>query len=153
MAWLTENEFADLVTGSNTSDLPAEAIPNCLQSALNRIRKLVGDSVMSEVAAAAEGSTDAKVTDLREAQELLARRKLIQIITGKMREGGIVVRERDENGNTTNEYIAADKSELKRAALLRDALELIDPYELAIVQAQETPILQRSRVHPISRVW
>lgn len=130
MAFYTEEEFSALAVGSNTSDLPPGALADCLQSAINRIRKLVGDAVITEVENASDNTTP-QVADLREAQELLARRKLIQITAGKVREGGIVVRERDENGNTTNEYIAADKSELKRAALLRDAMELIEPYVLS----------------------
>lgn len=125
--WLTNDEFAALASGTGSTELPPGTIANCLQSAINFIRRHTGDVIVAEVEAAADDSTVSKVTDLREAQELLARRKLLQTAR-KIREGGMPIQERDENAVTMNQYSTPQQVEIERAALLRDAMELIGVY-------------------------
>lgn len=128
MAWLTERELKRKAIGTNENDLPPDAYSDSLRSSQSFIVRRIGTQTADEVEAADANSTVQKIVDLRNAQKLLAQRELLQI-----RSNNNVLQERDETGNMVNQFMTPQQVEVKRTALLADALELIEPYQLSTV--------------------
>ena len=128
MAWLDEYEFRALYVTDATSDLPSATINNALESAINHIADYVGDATITEVQTT-ENNSVLKVARLREAQELLTLRKILDVNLSRLRNGGVMDTERDENGNATNKYASFSDVEKRRDALLAEAQRLIRPYQ------------------------
>lgn len=152
MAWLEDLEFRDRWFSSSVTEISAGTIEGCLNSSRRFITKRITAAAVALVTAAIDESLDT-VGDVREAQQLLAYRQLLQNQTRRFRDGGKVISESDANGGSSNTYESTAATEETRDGLLRDALELLEPY-LTIAEATLiADTMPRTKSVPINFVW
>lgn len=127
MAWLTEEEFRQLrIDESATQILPIQ-ITTCLDAAIEKIADACGDSVITEIESG-DHTTNRKVKKFRRAQELFAFAQLLPVIGHRFKNGGIQVKETDQNASSTNEYAKFSDIKSLRDQLEADALDAVSAY-------------------------
>lgn len=149
MAWLTEAEFRNLrIDESATQILPIQ-ITTCLDAAIEKIADSCGETVIDEINNG--DNSDRKVKRFRRAQELFAFAELLPIIGHRFKNGGIQVKETDQNASSTNEYAKFADIQALRDQLESDALGAISAY-LSKEEIAATDDFEELRFFPSSTV-
>lgn len=128
MSWMNEADFRLLYVTESATETKSAQILQSLNAGRRVIASVVGDGTVAAVAADTSVPPAFQTLDLREAQGKLALRELLIIQTTRVRDGGIVQAERDANNATINQYATFTETEKRRAALLGEAMAIIEFY-------------------------
>lgn len=149
MAWLTEAEFRELRIDESATQIVSIQLTTCLDAAIEKLADLCGDSIVEEIK---NGSnTDRKVKRFRRSQELFAFAELLPVIGHRFKNGGIQVKETDQNASSTNEYAKFADIQSLRNQLESDALGAISAY-LTKEEKAEIDDFEELRFFPSSTV-
>ncbi len=146
MAWLTESEFRGFHVTESATETTSAQVVECLETAKEIIASFAGESILTETSTA--DNTLRKTKSLRRAQRKLAFRELLEFMSSRSRDGGLIETEKDANGETTNKYVSYSEVAARRQALYTEALGIIEVYILPLEAVELTRV--RSKSVPIN---
>lgn len=129
MAFLTEDEFKALEVTASATEIPPAVISDLLRKAKDLLAKWCGEAAVATVEAATNEDL-LQTRNFRDAQQLIAKAKLLMFIASRYRSGGVQVSEKDLNDTSVNSYERYDEARARYDDLMREAREAVDSYVL-----------------------
>lgn len=137
MAWLSIQKFKTQFAINVLFE--DDVFEMCLDSAIDELSDVVSEETISDTAKKTP-TNKVRATKLVRAQGYLAYGDLILIISGRMRDGGIVETEHDAGSptgpNVINRYLSPEKAQNLRDSYYEKAMKVIKPYLAADTQGQ-----------------
>jgi len=135
MAFLTTDEIRYSFNLSRLFKVEDEQVNFASRLAAGDIDDLISDAdfaVVTNTSAPTDAAELTKYNRIRDAHGLLTVSKLLLTQT-QIRSSGVVTQERDEDGNTTNQYLKPAEAANLRAQYEREAKSMLAPYIAAAV--------------------
>ena len=126
MAWLSDATFRTFHVTESATTVDDDTVEECLESAKDALANLCGDSIIQEIEGLSDD--DRKGHKFRRAQRKLAYRELLEFMSSRSRDGGIMESERDANGDTVNKYVPYTEIQKRRTDLYAEAIEIVERY-------------------------